>query len=74
MNETQTETVIMVSASGAATLTRGTVHCHNEGVGIDRANSDPSAEWWTTSDVAAYLGLPGRSAPTGCGDRCLSRT
>ena len=57
MNETQTETVIMVSASGAASLTRGTAHCHNEGVGIDRANSDPSAEWWTTSDVAAYLGL-----------------
>lgn len=57
MNETQTETVIMVSASDAASLTRGTVHCHNVGVGIDRANSDPSAEWWTTSDVAAYLGL-----------------
>ena len=57
MNETQTETVIMVSASGAASLTRGTVHCHNEGVGIDRANPDPSAEWWTTSEVAAYLGL-----------------
>ena len=47
----------MVCTSGAASLTRGTVHCHNEGVGIDRANSDPSAEWWTTSDVAAYLGL-----------------
>jgi aminoglycoside phosphotransferase (APT) family kinase protein/predicted DNA-binding transcriptional regulator AlpA len=57
MNETQTETVIMVSASGAASLTRGTIHCHNEGVGTDRADSDPPAEWWTTSDVAAYLGL-----------------
>jgi hypothetical protein len=21
------------------------------------ANPDPTAEWWTTSDVAAYLGL-----------------
>ncbi len=47
----------MVSTSGAATLTRSTVHCHHEGVGIDRANSDPSAERSTTSDVAAYLGL-----------------
>ena len=66
MNETQTETGIMTSTSGAASLTRGTVHCHNEGVGIDRANSDPSAEWWTTSDVAAYLGLRGAMLET-CG-------
>ena len=48
MNETQTETVIMVPTSGAASLTQGMVHCHNEGVGIDRANPDPSTEWWTT--------------------------
>ena len=24
---------------------------------IDQAKPDPSAEWWTTSEVAAYLGL-----------------
>ena len=30
---------------------------HNGGVGIGQANPDMSAEWWTTSDVAAYLGL-----------------
>ncbi len=30
---------------------------HNGGVAIHQAKPDPSAEWWTTSDVAAYLGL-----------------
>jgi aminoglycoside phosphotransferase len=30
---------------------------HNGGVEISQASPDPSAEWWTTSDVAAYLGL-----------------
>jgi aminoglycoside phosphotransferase (APT) family kinase protein/predicted DNA-binding transcriptional regulator AlpA len=30
---------------------------HNGTVAIHQAKPDPSAEWWTTSDVAAYLGL-----------------
>ncbi len=30
---------------------------HNGGVGISQAKPDQSAKWWTTSDVAAYLGL-----------------
>ena len=35
----------------------GELHCHNGSVSIDQAKPDPSAEWWTTSEVAAYLGL-----------------
>jgi aminoglycoside phosphotransferase (APT) family kinase protein len=37
--------------------TLGVLHCHNGSVAIDQAKPDPSAEWWTTSEVAAYLGL-----------------
>jgi hypothetical protein len=35
----------------------GVLRCHNGSVAIDQAMPDPSAEWWTTSEVAAYLGL-----------------
>jgi aminoglycoside phosphotransferase (APT) family kinase protein/predicted DNA-binding transcriptional regulator AlpA len=37
-------------------MVMGTVD-HNGTVAIHRAKPDPSAKWWTTSDVAAYLGL-----------------
>src|ERR1700749_624846 len=33
------------------------LHCHNGSVPINQAKPDPSMEWWTTSEVAAYLGL-----------------
>ena len=41
----------------SADCTLGALHCHNGSVPIDQAKPDPSAEWWTTSEVAAYLGL-----------------
>jgi aminoglycoside phosphotransferase (APT) family kinase protein len=44
-----------VSQSGDCTLC--VLHCHNGCVPIDEAKPDPSVEWWTTSEVAAYLGL-----------------
>jgi len=41
----------------SAGCTLSTPYCHNGSVPIDQAKPDPSAEWWTTSEVAAYLGL-----------------
>jgi hypothetical protein len=32
-------------------------HCHNGRVNVEHGKPDPSAEWWTTSEVAAYLDL-----------------
>lgn len=38
------------------------------------AQPDPASEWWTTSDVAAYLGLKVGTGQTSTARRGLTRT